>query len=602
MIGTDSHTPNAGGLGMMAIGVGGADAVDVMVGLPWELRMPKVLGVRLSGQLSGWASPKDVILRLAGLLTVRGGTGFILEYFGEGVESLSCTGMATICNMGAEVGATTSVFPFTAKQAEYLRATGRSAIAEAASRHASLLRADAGTAGEHYDEVIEVDLSALEPHINGPFTPDRAHAVSALPAAIAAHGWPGKLSAALIGSCTNSSYEDMTRAAHVVRQAQAQGLTKTRVPLYVTPGSAQIRATLDRDGLTALFESAGGVVLANACGPCIGQWKRSDGTQGKANSIVSSFNRNFTGRNDGNNATHHFMASPEIVTALAFSGELGFDPQRGELSAPSGAVFRLDAPRGEDLPGAGFAAPGEGGYVAPAADGSGVEIRVDPRSDRLQLLSGYAPFSVARFRNMRVLVKVQGKCTTDHISAAGKWLKYKGHLDNISENTLIGAVNAYTGKTNSTLNALTGEYEAIPAVAKAYKAAGVPWVVVAETNYGEGSAREHAAMQPRHLGGVAVVCKSFARIHETNLKKQGVLPLTFEDPSDFDKIGERDVVSLEGVEALLEAPVTAKVVLRAVSPSGGARTMALRHTMNAAQVAWLKAGSALEAIAKQGKH
>eukprot|EP00899_Mesostigma_viride_P025603 jgi/Mesvir1/6227/Mv00905-RA.1 len=541
MIGTDSHTPNAGGLGMCAVGVGGADAVDVMAGLPWELKCPKVIGVKLTGKLSGWTSPKDVILKVAGILTVKGGTGAIVEYFGEGVDAISCTGMGTICNMGAEIGATTSMFPYNKRMHDYLVATDRKAIASLADSFRENLRADPGAI---YDQVIEINLSELEPHVNGPFTPDLAHPLSKLKEAVAANGWPDKLSAGLIGSCTNSSYEDMQRSASVVQQALAVG-QRFPVPFTVTPGSEQIRATIARDGLIDVFQDSGATVLANACGPCIGQWKRSEMEKGVKNSIISSYNRNFAARNDGNPATHAFVASPEITTALTLAGSLTFNP---ETDFFPGTSMMLKSPYGDELPAKGFDA-GVDTFQAPPKDGSSVTVSVDPASQRLQLLAPFPKWDGKDISDARVLIKAKGKCTTDHISMAGPWLKYRGHLDNISNNLLIGAINEENGKANSVWNEVTGVFDAVPATARALKAKGIPWVVVGDENYGEGSSREHAALEPRHLGGVAVIVKSFARIHETNLKKQGMLPLTFADPADYAKVGARDRLAIKGLTA-----------------------------------------------------
>ncbi len=595
VIGTDSHTPNAGGLGMIAVGVGGADAVDVMAGLPWELKCPKVIGVKLTGNLPAWSSAKDIILRVAGVLTVKGGTGAIVEYFGPGVESLSCTGMATICNMGAEIGATTSVFPFTQSMDRYLRVTGRAAIADAATPHIkSLLTPDEGA---HYDRVIEIDLNTLAPHINGPFTPDLATPVSEMKMVVDHEGWPAEIKVALIGSCTNSSYEDMTRSASLVRQAVARGL-KIKTEFTVTPGSEQIRATMERDGLIEVFEAAGAQVLANACGPCIGQWKRHDVKLGEKNTIVTSYNRNFTGRNDANPATHAFVSSPEHVTALAFSGDLRFDPSRDSITCPDGSEFRFQPPKGDELPPRGYT-PGENTYTAPPVDRSGVSLQVDPKSDRLQLLAPFPAWNGKDIVDVPILIKVQGKCTTDHISAAGPWLKYRGHLDNISNNMLIGAINSENGKANSVRNYQTGQYDSVPAVARAYKAAGIPWIVIGDENYGEGSSREHAALEVRHLGGCAVLVRSFARIHETNLKKQGVLPLTFADPADYDRILPTDRVSLRNLQADL---AKGELQMEITDASGAQKgSIRVKHTMNEGQIGWFKAGSALNLIAQQSK-
>ena len=593
MIGTDSHTPNAGGLGMCAVGVGGADAVDVMAGLPWELKAPKVIGVRLTGKLSKWTSPKDVILKVAGILTVKGGTGAIVEYFGPGVDAMSCTGMATICNMGAEIGATTSMFPYNARMRDYLVATGREGIAALADEFAPNLRADEGA---QYDQLIEIDLSTLEPHVNGPFTPDLAHPLSKFADALRANGWPTELKAGLIGSCTNSSYEDMQRAASVARQALAAGI-KSKVPFAISPGSEQIRATIARDGLMEVFEKVGGTVLANACGPCIGQWKRTDVAKGEANSIITSFNRNFAARNDSNPATHAFVASPEIVTAFAIAGDLTFNPEKDALVGADGKELRLESPYGDELPAKGFD-PGADTYQAPppAGERAGVKVDVDPASNRLQLLAPFNAWDGKDIADAAILIKVKGKCTTDHISMAGPWLKFRGHLDNISNNMLIGAVNSANDKVNSVVNVVTGAEDAVPATARAYKAAGVRWVVVGDENYGEGSSREHAALEPRHLGGVAVIVKSFARIHETNLKKQGMLPLTFADPADYDKIAPTDRISILGLTSLAPGK---QLTLQGKRADGSTYSFPLNHTFNENQIQWFKAGSALNAMAQK---
>lgn len=567
MIGTDSHTPNAGGLGMCAVGVGGADAVDVMAGLPWELKAPKVIGVKLTGKLSGWSSPKDVICKVAGILTVKGGTGAIVEYFGPGVDSISATGMGTICNMGAEIGATTSMFPYNARMGEYLRATGRDKIASLADAFAENLCADEGA---EYDEIIEINLSELEPQINGPFTPDLAHGISEFAEAVKKNGWPSKVSAGLIGSCTNSSYEDMTRAASVAKQALAAGI-KAKVPFAISPGSEQIRATIERDGLTEIFEKVGGTVLANACGPCIGQWKRTEVSKGEANSIVTSFNRNFAARNDANPATHAFVTSPEIVTAMAIAGDLTFNPEQDTLVGADGREISLQAPEGVQLPPRGYD-PGQETYQAPGEGSS--EVIVSKDSQRLQLLTPFAKWDGKDVEDALILIKAKGKCTTDHISMAGPWLKFRGHLDNISNNMLIGALNEENEATNSVKNALTGEYGAVPDVARSYKAAGVPWVVIGDENYGEGSSREHAALEPRHLGGRAVIVKSFARIHETNLKKQGMLPLTFANPADYDKVGPFDRLSITG---LANFSPDSKLKVKGTRPDGSTYEFAVRH-------------------------
>jgi aconitate hydratase len=508
LIGTDSHTPNGGGLGGLCIGVGGADAVDVMAGLPWELKCPQVIGVKLTGQLSGWTSPKDVILKVAGILTVKGGTGAIVEYFGPGVESMSCTGMGTICNMGAEIGATTSVFPYNVRMAEYLSATGRQSIAELANENKHLLEADAGC---QYDRVIEINLSELQPHVNGPFTPDLANPIDKFGAEAVKNGWPLDIKVGLIGSCTNSSYEDMSRAASIAKQALDKGI-KSKAAFTITPGSEQIRATIERDGLSEIFDKIGGVVLANACGPCIGQWDRKDIKKGEKNTIVTSYNRNFTGRNDANPQTHAFVTSPELVTAMAIAGDLRFNPLSDELVASDGSKFKFSAPSGDTLPSRGFDA-GVDTYQGPPADGSNVSVDVDPKSNRLQLLSPFEKFDGKDLIDMPVLIKIKGKCTTDHISAAGPWLKYRGHLDNISNNMFIGAINEENDQANNVKNQLNGEYGKVPDVARYYKAKRVPWVTVGDENYGEGSSREHAALEPRHLGGRAIIVKSFARIH-----------------------------------------------------------------------------------------
>eukprot|EP00741_Cyanophora_paradoxa_P005495 tig00000889_g5327.t1 len=585
MIGTDSHTPNAGGLGMVAVGVGGADAVDVMAGIPWELKAPKVIGVKLTGKLSSWTSPKDVILKLAGMLTVKGGTGAIVEYFGPGVESMSCTGMATICNMGAEIGATTSIFPYNQRMADYLRCTERAGIASLADAFKANLVADAGS---QYDETYEIDLSTLEPHINGPFTPDLAHPLSKFAEAVKANDWPEKLTVGLIGSCTNSSYEDMSRAASVAQQALQHGV-KAQAILSVTPGSEQIRATIERDGQLKTFEDAGGMVMANACGPCIGQWKRTDLPPNEKNSIITSFNRNFTARNDGNPNTHAFVASPEIVTAFAIAGRITFNPEKDELVGKDGKKFKLKSPFGDELPKRGFD-EGRNTFQAPPADGSSVSVKVDPKSDRLQLLAPFAAWDGKDPADLPILLKIKGKCTTDHISMAGPWLKYRGHLDNISNNMFIGAINFENGKANSVKNLLTGQYDTVPAVARAYKAAGLRWVVVGDENYGEGSSREHAALEPRHLGGCAIIVKSFARIHETNLKKQGMLALTFANPADYDKIDPTDKITIKGVTSFAPGKPLALLVKKA---DGRTVEIPVNHTYNEQQIEWFKSGSAL---------
>ena len=594
MIGTDSHTPNAGGLGMVAIGVGGADAVDVMAGMPWELLFPKLIGVKLTGALNGWTSAKDVILKLAGLLTVKGGTGAIVEYFGEGADSLSCTGKGTICNMGAEIGATTSIFPYDAHMEEYLRATGRPDVADAAKAVAEHLRADAevyADPAKYYDQVIEIDLSTLEPHVNGPFTPDLAWPLSKFAAAVREKGYPQELRAGLIGSCTNSSYEDLDRAASIARQAASKNL-KAKSHLIITPGSEQVRYTVERDGQLAAFEAIGGVVLANACGPCIGQWKREGVDSGTPNSIVTSFNRNFAKRNDGNPATHAFVASPEIVTALVLAGDLTFNPITDTLANENGEQIRLDAPVGEKLPPNGFDAK-DTGYQPPAEDGSKVEVIIDPKSERLQRLDPFAAWEGSDLKGLRLLIKAKGKCTTDHISMAGPWLRFRGHLDRISDNCLIGAVNAFNDETNKVKSQLTGEYGPVPATQRAYKQAGIGTVVVGDENYGEGSSREHAAMEPRYLGVRAILVKSFARIHETNLKKQGMLALTFADKADYDRIQEDDTIDITGL-ATFAPGVPLKLTLHHTDSTS--ETIQANHSYNEAQIEWFKAGGALNLI------
>ena len=548
IVGTDSHTPNAGGLGMIAIGVGGADAVDVMTGMEWELKMPKIIGVRLKGKLNGWASPKDVILKLAGMLTVKGATNAIIEYFGEGTASLSATGKATICNMGAEVGATTSIFPYDAEMEKYLCATGRKEVAAMASGNALYLKADAEVEANpevYYDKVIDIDLSTLEPYINGPFTPDAACPISEFAEKVRTNGYPQRMEVGLIGSCTNSSYQDLTRAASLARQVKAKELKMT-AQLIINPGSEQVYCTTKRDGMIADFEAVGGVIMTNACGPCIGQWKRVTDDPQRANSIVTSFNRNFAKRADGNPNTHAFVASPELAMALAIAGDLCFNPLTDTLTNERGEQVKLDAPAGETLPDKGFTVD-DNGYVAPAADGKNLEVSIAPDSKRLQKLAPFAAWDGKDLTDMPLLIKTQGKCTTDHISMAGPWLRFRGHLENISDNMLMGAVNAFNGKTNSVWNRLTGDYEAVSAVAKQYKAKGIPSIVVAEENYGEGSSREHAAMEPRFLNVRVILAKSFARIHETNLKKQGMLALTFMNKDDYDKIQEHDCISIVGL-------------------------------------------------------
>ncbi|EJU00580.1 aconitate hydratase 2 [Dacryopinax primogenitus] len=590
MIGTDSHTPNAGGLGMIACGVGGADAVDVMADLPWELKCPKVIGVNLTGKISGWTAPKDVILKVAGILTVKGGTGAIVEYRGPGVESLSCTGMATICNMGAEIGATTSLFPFNHRMADYLNATKRGNIAEYAKAFEHNLKPDEGC---EYDQVIDINLSELEPHINGPFTPDLATPISKLKEVAKENGWPEEIKVALIGSCTNSSYEDMTRSSSIARQAAEHGLS-TKSKFTITPGSEQVRATIDRDGVIETFHEVGGIVLANACGPCIGQWDRRDVKKGEKNTIVTSYNRNFTGRNDANPATHAFVASPDLVTAMAFAGTLNFNPLTDTLTGSDGKEFKFTDPVGNELPPKGYD-PGQNTYQEPPQDRASVQVAVDPNSDRLQLLKPFAPWDGKEPTDLPILIKVQGKCTTDHISAGGPWLKYRGHLQNISQNCLIGAINSANGEANNVKNEITGEWGAVPTVAAYYRDNGIKWVVVGDSNYGEGSSREHAALEPRYLGGLAILVRSFARIHETNLKKQGMLALTFADPADYDKITPDDRVTIKGLESFAPGKNLTAVIKH---PDGKTEDIELAHSFNEGQIAWFKAGSALNLMAK----
>jgi len=595
MIGTDSHTPNAGGLGMIAIGVGGADAVDVMAGLPWELKFPKILGVKLTGKLKGWTSPKDIILKLAGILTVKGGTGYIVEYFGEGTKNISCTGKATICNMGAEIGATTSLFPFDDSMSKYLVLTGRKEIAESAETIYEYLKSDNGCE-KYYDKIIEINLDELEPHINGPFTPDLAHPISKFKDAVIENGYPEELKVGLIGSCTNSSYEDMERSASVAKQAIEKGI-KAKSEFVITPGSEQIRATIEKDGQMEIFTKVGGMVLANACGPCIGQWKRHDIKDGEKNSIITSYNRNFIKRNDGNPGTHSFVASPEIVTALAIAGRLTFNPLTDFIENENGEKIKLDIPKGNELPEHGFV-QGENGYIAPADKGDKVNVIIDSKSNRLQALEAFkAPDLKNDFNNLALLLKVKGKCTTDHISMAGPWLKYRGHLDNISNNMFIGAVNFFNDKMNSVKNKLKNNYDEVPKVARDYRANNIGWIVIGEENYGEGSSREHAAMEPRFLGGKAIIVKSFARIHETNLKKQGMLPLTFANPADYDKIKEDDTFILNAGEI---APGN-QLKLTVNHSDGKKDEIMLNHTFNSQQIEWFKAGSALNLIAKNKK-
>ena len=597
MIGTDSHTPNAGGLGMVAIGVGGADAVDVMAGMPWELKFPKLIGVKLTGKMSGWTSAKDVILKVAGILTVKGGTGAIVEYFGEGAESLSATGKGTICNMGAEIGATTSVFAYDDAMKRYLDGTSRADIAVAADAVRDHLRADAEVYADpasYYDQLIEIDLNTLEPHVNGPFTPDLAWPISKFAAAVRDNNWPATLEVGLIGSCTNSSYEDISRAASLAEQAVAKNL-KAKAEYTITPGSELIRFTIERDGFIKSFESMGGVVLANACGPCIGQWARHTNDPTRKNSIITSFNRNFAKRNDGNPNTHAFVASPEITTAFAIAGDLTFNPLTDKLMNEAGEMVMLDEPTGIEMPPRGFDVE-DAGYQAPAESGQDIEVAVSPTSDRLQILESFTPWEGTDLKGLKLLIKAKGKCTTDHISMAGPWLKYRGHLDNISNNMLIGALNFYNEKTNSVKNAITGEYGEVPAVQRYYKAAGIGSIVVGDENYGEGSSREHAAMEPRFLGVRAILVKSFARIHETNLKKQGMLGLTFANPADYDKIQENDNIDILGLDSFAPGkPLT--IALH--HADGSSETILANHTYNAGQIDWFKAGSALNLIKLQ---
>lgn len=598
MIGTDSHTPNAGGLGMIAVGVGGADAVDVMTGFPWNVRWPKAIGVNLTGQLSGWSAPKDIILKVAEILTVKGGTGAIVEYFGPGAESLSCTGKATICNMGAEIGATTSLFGYDEAMARYLKSTGREDVADAATRVAQDLRADEEVLqnpSAFYDQVIEIDLSTLGPHINGPHTPDLAREVGELGDEAKANGWPAEISAALIGSCTNSSYEDITRAASIAREASAKGLS-AKSKLLITPGSEQVRATIERDGLLADFEALGATVLANACGPCIGQWDRSaeDGhTAGEANVIVTSYNRNFPKRNDGDAATLAFVTSPETVMALALAGRIDFDPLVDTLVNDAGEEISLSTPVGIELPPQGFD-PGENTFVAPPANGSSVEVKVSPTSDRLQLLEPFEAWNGLDYEDLPILVKAQGKFTTDHISMAGPWLKYRGHLENISGNLYLGAVNAFDGyEVGYGKNQLTGATQTFPDIARSYHEASQGWVVIGDENMGEGSSREHAAMEPRFRGGLVAIARSFARIHETNLKKQGMLPLTFANSEDYERLAEDDRIAIRGLGELAPSQT---VNVEVTTAAGDTWSFETNHTFSAEQIEWFKAGSALNII------
>ncbi|SDM04327.1 aconitate hydratase [Pedobacter antarcticus] len=599
MIGTDSHTVNAGGLGMVAIGVGGADACDVMAGLPWELKFPKLIGVKLTGKLNGWTSPKDVILKVAGILTVKGGTGAIVEYFGDGATGMSCTGKGTICNMGAEIGATTSTFGYDESMERYLRATNRADVADAANEIKEHLTGDAEVYAEpekYFDQLIEIDLSALEPYLNGPFTPDLATPISKMKEVAAANGWPMKIEVGLIGSCTNSSYEDISRAVSVARQVAEKGLT-AKAEYCINPGSEQIRFTIQRDGFMDVFNQIGAKVFTNACGPCIGMWDRVGSEKQERNTIVHSFNRNFAKRADGNPNTFAFVGSPELVTALAIAGDLSFNPLTDTLTNNKGEQVKLDEPTGSELPANGFAVD-DAGYQQPAADGSGIEVLVSPTSHRLQLLDPFTPWEGSDLKGLKLLIKAKGKCTTDHISMAGPWLKFRGHLDNISNNMLIGAVNYFNDKTDDVKNSLTGEYGPVPATQRAYKAAGIGSIVVGDENYGEGSSREHAAMEPRHLGVRAVLVKSFARIHETNLKKQGMLGLTFVNKEDYEKIQEDDVIDITGLTTF--APNVPLIIVLHHS-DGTQEEFPVNHSYNAQQIEWFKAGGALNIIRKQVK-
>ncbi len=597
MIGTDSHTVNAGGLGMIAIGVGGADAVDVMSGMPWELKFPKLIGVKLTGKLSGWVSAKDVILKVAGILTVKGGTGCIVEYFGEGADSISCTGKGTICNMGAEIGATTSLFGYDKRMADYLRSTNRTEVADLADSISEYLQADPQVYADpekYFDQVIEINLSKLEPHINGPFTPDLATPVSEFAKKVKEEGWPEKLEVGLIGSCTNSSYEDITRAASLAQQAIDKKL-KVKSEYTVTPGSEMVRYTCERDGLLNVFENIGGVVLANACGPCIGQWARHGADKQEKNSIMTSFNRNFAKRNDGNPNTHGFVASPEITTAFSIAGKLTFNPLVDKLVNEEGKEVMLDEPKGLEFPVKGFDVE-DAGFQAPAEDGSNVKIVVSPNSERLQLLSPFNPWNGNDFMGMKLLIKAKGKCTTDHISMAGPWLRYRGHLDNISNNLLIGAINAFNDETNNVKNQLTGEYGKVPDTARMYKREGTGSIVIGDENYGEGSSREHAAMEPRHLGVKAVLVKSFARIHETNLKKQGMLALTFDNKDDYNLVQENDTIDITGISTFEPGK---PMIVTLHHMDGTSDSFKVNHSYNENQIEWFKAGSALNLIRKQ---
>jgi len=597
MIGTDSHTVNAGGLGMLAIGVGGADACDVMAGLAWELKWPKLIGIKLTGKLNGWTAPKDVILKVAGILTVKGGTGAIVEYFGEGATSMSCTGKGTICNMGAEIGATTSTFGYDASMSRYLSSTGRADVAALADTVAAHLTADPevyADPSKYFDEVIEIDLNTLEPHLNGPFTPDLATPISKMKEVAIANGWPTKIEVGLIGSCTNSSYEDISRAVSLAKQVSEKGLT-TKAEYMITPGSEQVRYTIERDGFLDVFSQIGAKVFANACGPCIGMWERVGAEKKEKNTIVHSFNRNFAKRADGNPNTYAFVGSPEIVTALAIAGDLTFNPLTDTLTNDKGEQVKLDAPTGDELPVRGFAVE-DAGFQAPAEDGSQVVVAVDPASKRLQLLDPFTAWEGTDLKSLRLLIKAKGKCTTDHISMAGPWLKFRGHLDNISNNLLIGAVNFFNEKTDNVKSQLNGNYDTVPNTQRAYKAAGIGTIVVGDENYGEGSSREHAAMEPRHLGVRVVLTKSFARIHETNLKKQGMLALTFANKADYDKIQEDDSIDVIGLTTF--APGT-PLTLVLTHKDGSTESIHANHTYNQQQIEWFKAGGALNIIRKQ---
>ena len=597
MIGTDSHTVNAGGLGMVAIGVGGADAVDVMAGMPWELKLPKLIGVNLSGEMSGWTSSKDVILKVAGILTVKGGTDAIIEYFGDGANKLSCTGKGTICNMGAEIGATTSLFGYDAHMEKYLKATNREGVADLANGIAEHLRADDevnNNPEQFYDQVIEINLSELEPHLNGPFTPDRATPISAMAVAAQENGWPTEIKVGLIGSCTNSSYEDISRSVSIARQAVEKGL-KTKADFTITPGSEQVRYTIERDGFIDTFEALGARVFANACGPCIGQWSRSGAEKEEKNTIVHSFNRNFAKRADGNPNTHAFVGSPELVTALAIAGDLTFNPVTDILTNENGKEIMFDAPSGDDLPSDGFDVI-DLGYQEPIKDGAKVDVVVNPNSERLALLIPFEPWDDKNITGMKVLIKAKGKCTTDHISMAGPWLRYRGHLDNISNNLLTGAMNYFNEKTNLVKNQLNGEYGPVPVIQRDYKSNGIPTIIVGDENYGEGSSREHAAMEPRFLGVRAVLVRSFARIHETNLKKQGMLALTFADKTDYDKILEDDTLDFIDLD---QFSMGQSLALDVFHTDGSSDTIYCNHTYNDTQIEWFKAGSALNLIRSQ---